>query len=144
MKMRLLLLFSAVTLLVGPAVVSSRHIHHDAVYLKLSKIYDLAENCKPSQAEDEFVEDVTQLAEGSNHCGDKFFCKVQDILQDKHFCDKKAEKIERLLKTYNTERNVTCERVLQGMTSPDVTIPVSSLLEKVKHCVQHRNMHGTK
>ncbi|XP_051257355.1 uncharacterized protein LOC127364149 [Dicentrarchus labrax] len=141
MKMKMLLLVSAVALLVNSAAVSARP--HNVTQQNL--IFDLVEKCIESRSQT-FVDDVSHLAKGSRKCEDRFFCKVHDVLRNtKDVCKEEDRKVlVETLHAYNTGRNVQCENTLQGMTSTGIEIEVSSFLEHVKRCVRHRNFHGTK
>uniref|UniRef100_A0A4W6EZW9 Uncharacterized protein n=1 Tax=Lates calcarifer TaxID=8187 RepID=A0A4W6EZW9_LATCA len=89
-----------------------------------------------------FVEDVQHLVDSG--CGDKFFCKVQDILH-KHAQINKGnddETIARNLKAFNVHRNVNCKEVLRGMTPAGNEILIPKLLDHLKHCIQQIAFRG--
>uniref|UniRef100_A0A671UWI6 Interleukin 4/13A n=1 Tax=Sparus aurata TaxID=8175 RepID=A0A671UWI6_SPAAU len=135
--MKMLLLVSAVALLVSAAHIQASEGNR----IKLNAIYDQADKCKKSLTEDIFVESVSNLTQGRDRCGDKFFCKVQQILLNKQedFCGNKMVLV-RTMREFN--RNVQCENKLQGVTS-NVEVQLSKLLTHVITCIRHRNFYGT-
>ncbi|KAM8742779.1 uncharacterized protein AB9X84_019731 [Acanthopagrus schlegelii] len=132
--MKMLLLLSAVALLVGAAHIQASDVNR----IKLNAIYDQVERCRKSLTEDIFVESVSYLTQGRGGCGDKFFCKVQQILLNKQedFCGNKKELV-RTMQVYNGN----CENKLQGVTS-NAQVKLSRLLDHVIRCVQRRNLYG--
>nr|AXL14381.1 Interleukin 4/13 a [Sparus aurata] len=139
--MKMLLLVSAVALLVSLAHIQAS----EGNWIKLNAIYDQADKCKKSLTEDIFVESVSNLTQGRDRCGDKFFCKVQQILLNKQedFCGNKMVLV-RTVKEFNrnVRAGVQCENKLQGVTS-NVEVQLSRLLTHVITCIRHRNLYGT-
>ncbi|KAL7389942.1 hypothetical protein ABVT39_012285 [Epinephelus coioides] len=143
--MKMLLLVSAVALLIKLAAASPLHTTESEVIRETpNRMYDLAKKCSASLSREFFAEDVSHLAEGSNKCGDKFFCKVHHILHNygQDFCNgRHTEEIVRTLKVYNNDRNVTCEKTPGRMTN---RVGLSKLFEHLMYCVQHRNTNEGK
>ncbi|GAA6226258.1 uncharacterized protein LOC111672092 [Lates japonicus] len=138
MKMMMLLLVSAVALLVSPAVASPT-LH--PVYC-VADLLEVVETFSSSFKKQVFVEDVQDLVDSG--CGDKFFCKVQDILH-KHAEITKGrndEVILRNLKAFNVHRNVNCTELLHGMTPAGTEILIPKLLDHLKHCIQQTAFQG--
>ncbi|GLD46606.1 uncharacterized protein AKAME5_000094800 [Lates japonicus] len=122
--MMMLLLVSAVALLVSPAVASPT-LH--PVYC-VADLLEVVETFSSSFKKQVFVEDVQDLVDSG--CGDKFFCKVQDILH------KHAE----ITKGRNDE--VNCTELLHGMTPAGTEILIPKLLDHLKHCIQQTAFQG--
>ncbi|KAM7374589.1 hypothetical protein PAMP_007236 [Pampus punctatissimus] len=135
MKIMFVLLF-AVALLVDPTVGKSTHSTSEH---NLNFIIDLVNNYNKSITKQEpEVEDVSHLAEGSSKCGDKFFCKVHDILHKRQHKDEKA--IMRNLDVYNRAQNFQCSEVLKKVNSTGITVQIPDLLKHLTICSQHRNL----
>uniref|UniRef100_A0A4W6EZX3 Uncharacterized protein n=1 Tax=Lates calcarifer TaxID=8187 RepID=A0A4W6EZX3_LATCA len=146
MQMRILVLVSAVALLASPAVVSLHNIHKPNVRRNLIRAFELAGHCNASRTKQElFVEDVSHLAKCKNHCENKFFCKVQEIL-DKHqnVCEITVqETLTRTLKMYNIDRNVNCTLTLQGNKEAAFYTKLPMFFESVIHYLQIKNFMGS-
>uniref|UniRef100_A0A3Q3GJA0 Interleukin n=1 Tax=Labrus bergylta TaxID=56723 RepID=A0A3Q3GJA0_9LABR len=89
-----------------------------------------------------FVEDVSLLAEGKEPCGNKFFCKVHQILE-KHEKIKKDIHFVHVLETYiNETLNVNCMETLKNVTTSVENKSMSVLLENLLKCCQYRNLNA--
>ncbi|GAA6226259.1 uncharacterized protein LOC111672092 [Lates japonicus] len=139
MKMMMLLLVSAVALLVSPAVASPTPHKANG---NLNHILEEVEKFNASFNKQVFVEDVQDLVDSG--CGDKFFCKVQDILHKHAEITKGSDDnvIARNLKAFNVHRNVNCTELLHGMTPAGTEILIPKLLDHLKHCIQQTNFRG--
>uniref|UniRef100_A0A671UXJ4 Uncharacterized protein n=1 Tax=Sparus aurata TaxID=8175 RepID=A0A671UXJ4_SPAAU len=144
--MRTLLLVSAAVLLAGVVAASTLP---PSLNKNLKSIIDLAEEFNRTFSQAYFVEDVGHLAQGRNRCGDKFFCKVHDILhKHEHFAKGKEQKEEkdivRNLDVYIRDRNANCAALLRNVTSTNVTKPIPELVKHLTDCIRSRNIHDYK
>ncbi|KAG7234850.1 hypothetical protein INR49_003871 [Caranx melampygus] len=137
MKTVMFVLLSAATLLLQPHDARSNPVQPRDY---LNHILSRAEDCNASLIENEFVEDVSPLTEVST-CGDKFFCKVEQILNKTHNVCKAQETLRKTLKNYHHHMNINCTAALVGENTTN-EMQVSSLLQKVKECVQRKNFAG--
>ncbi|KAM8741651.1 interleukin-13 [Acanthopagrus schlegelii] len=144
MTMRTLLLVSAAVLLAGL-------VHGGTIRLNenLKSIFDLAEKFNETFNQAYFVEDVGILAQGSNRCEDKFFCKVHDILhKHEHFAKGKEAKEEkdlvRNLDVYIRDRHANCTELLMNVTPSNDTKPIPVLVGHLTSCIRHKNLHGNR
>ncbi|KAG7220082.1 hypothetical protein INR49_008976 [Caranx melampygus] len=151
MKTVMFVLLSAATLLLQPHDARSNPVQPRDY---LNHILSRAEDCNASLIENEFVEDVSPLTEVST-CGDKFFCKVEQILNKTHNVCKAQETLRKTLKNYHHHERKCADGELEGHHSLCINctaalvgenttneMQVSSLLQKVKECVQRKNFAG--
>lgn len=146
MKMSMLLLLFAVTVLLSPAVTKPAVTRPAQITanINLNEIINDAESYNRSLTKD-YVDDVSHLAAGRNGCQDVFFCKVYDILhKHKHFGRSKEEKkLVANLKQFTHGFNEKCEDLIKKVTPNGVTIPVPTLLTHLVNCSRNRNFNGT-
>lgn len=141
MTMRTLLLVSAAVLLAGLVRGGTVRLNEN-----LNSIIELAQKFNKTFNQAYFVEDVGTLAEGSNRCGDKFFCKVHDILhKHEHFAKGKEEKdLVRNLDVYIRDRHTNCTALLMNVTPSNDTKPIPDLVEHLTSCSRKMNLHGNR
>lgn len=125
-------LASFVAVLIGPCAPSPVH------NLNLKHILDLTKEYSKALHEHYFVEDVTDLA--NNGCGNKFFCKVHDILSKHHRSE--DEKIVRNLDVFLNETQVNCKEELKNVKASTNERPILVLLTKLDDCIHRRNFTG--
>ncbi|CAJ1063554.1 interleukin-13 [Xyrichtys novacula] len=139
------LLALAVVMLLSPSLVkSSGHTPRH----NLQRIIDLAKKINESPSKDIFVEDVSRLAEGSDRCGDKFFCQVEKILEKhvkNHGHPRKRHAETEILKNLNiyiNSSNVNCNKTLENVTSSEEIKKVPQLVGFLSGCAQHKILNS--
>uniref|UniRef100_A0AAQ6IEC8 Interleukin 4/13A n=1 Tax=Anabas testudineus TaxID=64144 RepID=A0AAQ6IEC8_ANATE len=131
MKTTMLLLVSALSLLVIPAIASPTHSKPDA---NLNIIIHLAEKYNESLTKEFFVDDVRPLVEAG--CEDKFFCKVYEILHER---PEHAGKLVNNLRVFIEQKNINCTESLKDVTPTGVSIQLPELMRHLITCSQRRN-----
>ncbi|KAG7220083.1 hypothetical protein INR49_008977 [Caranx melampygus] len=136
--MLLFLLVPALALLVSPAAVGCSH--HN-----LRRIIELVGKYNESLSKEFFVEDVQPLYEAG--CGDKFFCKVHEVLLKHENITKRKDEmglLKNLREFNNRHRNTSCEELLKDVQPTGIEIQIPKVIELLSKCIKQRNWNGNK
>lgn len=144
MKAVMLLLVAVVGMLLSPSFAKPHPMPEHNLY----HIIDLAKKYNDSLTKKTFVEDVSDLTDGSNRCGTKFFCKVHEILENHakkygHPHKKNAEmELVMNLSVYINSTNMNCNETLKQVTPSDQTKPLPVLVGFLEKCCKHKNLNA--
>lgn len=143
--MKTVMLLLVVGMLLSPSF--ARPPHHKTEH-NLNHIIDLAKHYKKSLTKEIFVEDVSDLTEGSDRCGNKFFCKVHEILENHankprhpHKNDTETALLKNL-SIYINSTNVDCTKTLAQVTPSEQTKPLPVLVGLLSDCCKHKNLNA--
>ncbi|KAF0038510.1 hypothetical protein F2P81_008994 [Scophthalmus maximus] len=134
MKTLMVLLLSAVALLGSPAVANTTDYKQSKVKI-LERIIDLTKEVNTSLSRDLFVADVKDLV---GDCGNKFFCKVHNVLGNQENVTEGPANIVRQLTQFNLHQDVNCKALLKGMNSTRTKIQMPEFMKSLTDCCKER------